>query len=680
MKGISTSVIAAGLLALTATAAATAQSKGTGTEWYDDIDYQEGRKFSDCCMYDSAAIYFERAAGRHAKKAEIHNWLGWSLWQSSEYERAITSLDKAISLAKKDPEIKASALLSRGYCLKNLKRYKEAQECAVQIIASGIGIEKAIELEADIHVAQGLPGEAMNDYERMIKNNPNSTLGHGRKIQGLAEMGRDAEALEAANTAAKATQDDEWILAKRALCNYKLDNKADAVADILTSWDKGGSNLAPIMAVINNKCGARMKFMLKSKINRAPGRAPQWHNLQATLHIMNGEHAEAYASLRNALKESSTYTSLNGLMRSTSKLLAQHKYCQAEALLRQIATLDSSYARDMGIHIKSNKGEDVAAETERLLAREKGSRYRYSNQAMRSRDPETVRRALEALGAAIKCGDGDMGTMLIHQAIIYEELGEHDKAVEAARKGCTRVYGNRGYMGVDELADYMDLNYHELLGNAVIGTESKAAEDCFARAMKAKGDRNLNLYAAAALRARQGRTDEAAALLDSAWAAGYWNISWMERDPLMDSMRDNARYKALLARNAAAWECDFADTAAVETSMPCEIVYEKAKLEGSANGLKMDVYFNPKALWVSISKIEVEFMTKNGKLTYSDYVDRDNVIIKELNMGNLTLTDIQATITEQDEPVVVPPYALLREGFPSVDKKGKRLVIRTLPF
>jgi adenylate cyclase len=80
-----------------------------------------------------------------------------------------------------------------------------------------------------------------------------------------------------------------------------------------------------------------------------------------------------------------------------------------------------------------------------------------------------------------------------------------------------------------------------------LGEEQEAFE-WIERAIKLYPDDASNLFNGACLYAKAGYMDKALSMLEHAFAKGYGNKAWMEKDPDYDSLRDEPRFKALLEK------------------------------------------------------------------------------------------------------------------------------------
>jgi len=130
--------------------------------------------------------------------------------------------------------------------------------------------------------------------------------------------------------------------------------------------------------------------------------------------------------------------------------------------------------------------------------------------------------------------------MLLGQSL--RMLGRHDEGMEASREGLRRAEHVLVLNPVDGRA--LSMGAVHLLED---GQTARALE-WSQRALELYPDDMGTLVNGACLRARLGLKEEALELLERSFARGWGKRDWVEHDPDYDIMRDDPRFKRLLAK------------------------------------------------------------------------------------------------------------------------------------
>jgi TolB-like protein/Tfp pilus assembly protein PilF len=121
-------------------------------------------------------------------------------------------------------------------------------------------------------------------------------------------------------------------------------------------------------------------------------------------------------------------------------------------------------------------------------------------------------------------------------------LGRRQEALEANREGIRRAERQLDLDPGDARA--LSLGAGALLRDGRL----EQALAWSARALELHPDDQGVLINGACIRARAGLKDEALSLLERSFAKGYGKRDWIERDPDYDSLRDDPRFQAMLAK------------------------------------------------------------------------------------------------------------------------------------
>ena len=206
-------------------------------------------------------------------------------------------------------------------------------------------------------------------------------------------------------------------------------------------------------------------------------------------------------------------------------------------------------------------------------------------------------------------------------------------------------------------------------------------------------------YDKACLYSRMGRTDEAVKALETALEMGYCAFTHIENDDDMDAIRGRDDFRALIVKYkeklAARIEKMGIDMTAVKEEQITEVpITRKAggtfNVDCSVNGLALNMIFDTGASYVSISKVEADFMLKNNYLSMSDikgkqyYQTADGgisegtvITLKEVRIGDAVLHNVDASVVKsQKAPLLLGESVLQKFGTFTVDNINSKLIIK----
>jgi len=129
-------------------------------------------------------------------------------------------------------------------------------------------------------------------------------------------------------------------------------------------------------------------------------------------------------------------------------------------------------------------------------------------------------------------------------ATVYRKTGRREEAMDADRRGVAAAEKHLEMYPDDARALYLGAGALIATGDAVRATEW--AE----RALEAAPDEPSVLYNVGCMYSMMGNKERAIALVDEAVRKGFGYRAWLEQDGDLDPIRDDARFKAILARLA----------------------------------------------------------------------------------------------------------------------------------
>ena len=130
---------------------------------------------------------------------------------------------------------------------------------------------------------------------------------------------------------------------------------------------------------------------------------------------------------------------------------------------------------------------------------------------------------------------------LILAAMPLEKLGRFEELREVKREALRRIERQLAL-------DPNDSRALILGSSALVDVDRAKAQEWAARAVAAAPDEPSITVNAACTYARLGMKEEALALLAESFGRGFGKRDWIEHDPDYDSLRDDPRFQALLAK------------------------------------------------------------------------------------------------------------------------------------
>jgi clan AA aspartic protease (TIGR02281 family) len=196
-----------------------------------------------------------------------------------------------------------------------------------------------------------------------------------------------------------------------------------------------------------------------------------------------------------------------------------------------------------------------------------------------------------------------------------------------------------------------------------------------------------------------GETELAFSTLEQELLDGYTHFNHIRRDVDFISLRGErldsllAEYETQVKARTEAFREELGDNDGEERIV--EIPFTKAggvtKVDCTINSLPLKFIFDTGAADVTISKVEANFMYKNGYLDARDVVGKKafldatgdisvgtTIILKEIEFGGLVLRDVRASVVDtQNAPLLLGQTVLQRLGKIEIDNANRVLKITT---
>lgn len=281
-------------------------------------------------------------------------------------------------------------------------------------------------------------------------------------------------------------------------------------------------------------------------------------------------------------------------------------------------------------------------------------------------DAGLARQWLPAIEQSIAYEEGSISSMSDY-AVLLEMVGEHDNAVATARKTIDMV---KRYHADEPLDNVEIISCIELC--ALAAPDDPVANEAATRFASSATAYSGVLRASAVLRACQGRTDEALALLDSALRRGTL-VSLARNHPLLAAVRSTPAFASLIAP----YEQMVAKSAAPEWRTTSSVAYKGSEssmtIKVEVDGVPMDVFVDYKAQDggnPTIGASDYGFLVKNG---HADFAGGDRGTIKGLKIAGTLIGDVSVDIVSGSQKLSLTRSTLAILGRMQIDKAAKTL-------
>ncbi len=250
------------------------------------------------------------------------------------------------------------------------------------------------------------------------------------------------------------------------------------------------------------------------------------------------EHDPAYARAYAGIADCRSYLYLNLEHEEAHRRVADEASRKALELDPDLA--EAHAARGLALSL-FDRFEEACAQFEtamRLAPRSFEAAYFYARTCFQAGRPDEAIRLYER-ASEVRPEDYQAPLLL---AQIYEDEKHPERAEEARRRGVRRAEERLDIAPDDVRALYMGAN-----GLVALGEREKGLSWA-ERARKIEPDEPMLLYNLACIYALAADPDRAMECLEKAVELGFYHKPWLEHDSNLDSLRELARFKAVVAK------------------------------------------------------------------------------------------------------------------------------------
>lgn len=655
---------------------------------------QHGMNLFDEAKYDDSEELLKEEIKRHPTETRAYEYLGRVYDAKESYQLAIQQFDLAIKHTNKlDYKRLASLWKYKGQVYFRAELNNQALDCFN--MALKLNPEEVSILVARAAIFQDMEQyqEAKKDCENALKIEALNFDVNAQYVFALFKLKDYDTALKYANILVTLQPKNDLALAIRGKI---YENKGDiplAINDAYESFRLKGSPQNRDQLVHLGDFDKGLALNKADLLVKEFPRRDLMLDLRARIYESNQDYLDAIADLSNALHlvqadKESYYFSRRGTLYDSMNFteLAVNDY--TESINR-----DSSSAFDferrgyqymiLGQVEKAlndfNKGIELDPEYEDL----------YHNRAfLHLYFTKNYQASLADYNRAYAINKYNSNNLMYRGRLYAQFLNMPDKALEDFK----------AVVSIDSvLGDSETFQYYGLLG---LGLKEQAVNRVLTEVNKFKS--NTAHYNAACVYALLGNAQKAIAHLDTSIRKGNWDIHFIKIEPDFHSIRSEEGFKRLIAdleaklkpikskefeRQASTLTGKYAGgnfQIPIAPSSPGG-TYE---VKGSMNGLKVNMIFDTGASGLIISKVEEQFMLKNGYLKESDYSHETTFkiadgslleckvyILKDFELGGVHIQNVEiSTVEKESADILMGQSVMSRFGKFEVD--NTRNVVR----
>lgn len=644
------------------------------------FNYLRGSEALMAEKYEEAMHYLNLELNENPK-----NGYAWALimavqYENEDYSEVLNSGQKALRLIpKKDKEYQAivHATLSKVYfCLDLRDKAFEEITTAIEVNPDELDL---LRMRAELHYQFQQYEQSNADFRNLLDKNPAETTGYIGMGRNLFEQKRYAEAIAKFSQAIKMEEDFSQAYAFRADCYSGNGDYILAAHDYAKALEIDFNTRAfANMQEVNDTCYRHLAVLLK--VNYLKDKDGKWLYSLGCLHQSHNHYQEAieeFKTLANTDESVDVYESLAKCYGELGDYNAALKYVDLGL------THDST---DIFMMIeKSNYLYNLGQTTEALAQMDKvveaypDNFYAYYSRGFLKdnvRDADgaikdyTICLTLEPEFAYAYLTRGDM-YMLKHDTV--SATNDYRAAVE--RDTIITDEGNCKQYAL-----------------AALGLKDSAS--IYMQKILDKYPTSGNYYDAACLMSRMNEKVSALEYLEKAMEKGFREFKHMELDDDMDNIREEQSYKLLVQKfektiKLEEVEEEMATSDRNEepeiTAIPFKKDGSMMKIQCTINDLPLHFIFDTGASDVSISDVEANFMMKNGYLSKSDIIGKQNysvadgslhegtvINLKQVRFGDLELKNVRASVVKsQRAPLLLGQSVFSRLGKIEIDNNEK---------
>jgi clan AA aspartic protease (TIGR02281 family) len=649
----------------------------------DSYNYQRGVEAINDGNYDEGEKYLLEELNVNPKNGYAYAWLSSVESNRDELGNVITMLNLALKYIPKSDKYYIAwthSALSRAYI--NLDDSIQALVYANNAVKAQPNNTEWLKERAYLYLNLEQYDKALEDSKKLIQLEPGKVAGYLLSATVHFEQEQYTTALELykrANTLAERG----YIYSCIAQAENKLQRYEDAADHIIeafkiTALEETAYNL---ITKENSELLDELLPRVKIQASKNPN-SIEWKLYLITIYSTNKQYEQAI----NVAKEAQTLDNnpyYDYLISSLYDKLGDFDVAlQYAKSAHEADTTDQQYLYQMiTVHNELNQLDQAKVVADKLTELNPDKSRPFMARANILFEQQKYSESIEDYSTALAI-NSNYHFARLKRGYAYLLTGDNAKA----KKDFERI-AQDAHAQVEQAFAYYHLGQHD---------KARALADSL---LKADTIYYYNRYNVACIYSLLGETELAFATLEAELKDGYAYFNHIRRDLDFKNIHGARfdqlieKYEQLTQQRVNAFKDKTSNSTKEErvVDIPFTAAHGVTKVDCTINNLPLNFIFDTGASDVTISKVEADFMLKNGYLNEQDIVGKKTyqvatgaiavgttIVLKEIKFGGLVLNDVRASVVEsQNAPLLLGQSVLQRLGKIEIDNVKRVLKITT---
>ena len=649
----------------------------------DSYNYQRGVEAINDGNYDEGEKYLLEELDVNPKNGYAYAWLSSVESSRDELGNVITMLNLALKYIPKSDKYYiawTNSALSRAYI--NLDDTIQALVYANNAVKAEPNNTEWLKERAYLYLNLEQYDKALEDSKKLIQLEPGKVAGYLLSAAVHFEQEQYTTALELykrANTLAERG----YIYSYIAQTENKLQRYEDAADHIIeafkiTALEETAYNL---ITKENSELLDELLPRVKIQASKNPN-SIEWKLYLIAIYSANKQHEQAI----NVAKEAQTLDNnpyydyfISSLYDKLGDFDAALQYAKSA---HEADTTDQQYLYQMiTVHNELNQLDQAKLVADKLTELNPDKSRPFMARADILFEQQKYSEAIEDYNTVLAI-NSNYHFARLKRGYAYQLTGDNAKS----KKDFERL-AQDAHAQVEQAFAYCHLGQHD---------KARALADSL---LKADTIYYYNRYNVACIYSILGETELAFATLEAELKDGYTHFNHLRRDLDFRNIHGERfdqlieKYEQLSQQRVNAFKDKTSNSTQEErvVDIPFTAAHGVTKVDCTINNLPLNFIFDTGASDVTISKVEADFMLKNGYLSEQDIVGKKTyqvatgaiavgttIVLKEIKFGGLVLNDVRASVVEsQNAPLLLGQSVLQRLGKIEIDNVKRVLKITT---